>query len=59
MDQTLAQILSELYQVAAERDRLRAENEHLRQVIDSRLPIHDGSVEVLTRGEVLKENAAQ
>lgn len=57
MDQTLAQILSELYRTTAERDRLKKENEHLRQVIESRLPIYEGTIEDLQRGEIVKEVA--
>jgi hypothetical protein len=43
MDQTLAQILSELFQAIAERDRLRVQVAQLQKVIDSQLHVYDES----------------
>lgn len=45
MDQTLAQILSYLFQLQVQVQTLQAENARLKQVIDSKLPIEEGVVE--------------
>ena len=57
MDQTLSQILSELFRVLAQNVQLEAENTRLKQVIDSKLPIHNGTIEDLQRGEVVEKPA--
>jgi len=53
MDPTLAAILSHLYQLTIENQNLKAENQRLQQVIDSQLPVHDGTMADLEAGEVV------
>lgn len=54
MDQTLTQLIQNLINLSQEVARLEAENARLRHIIDSNLPVVDGTIADLAQGEVVK-----
>lgn len=58
MDQTLGQILTLLFQLQLQVQNLTAERDQLKRVIDSNLPVHNGSMADLQNAEVISQKTA-